>query len=39
MDELTDGIVKFIRVAVEFYVELTEIFENELLSLTVLQEK
>ena len=39
MDELSDGIIKFVRVSIEIDVEVSELVEDELFSLLVFQEK
>ena len=39
MDELSDGIIKFVRVSIEIDVEVSELVEDELFSLSVLKEK
>lgn len=39
MDELSNGIIEFIRIAIQLVVEISELVEDELFSLSVLKEK
>ena len=39
MDELPDRIIEFVRIPVEIYIQVSELVENELFPLPVLQEK
>ena len=39
MNELSNGIIEFIRIAIQLVVEISELVEDELFSLSVLKEK